>query len=123
MAHAIGFTDLVEAQKTNVKEIDTTILKQWMDDHKSFILVDVREDREWDNGHLPQAIHMGKGVIERDINKHIEDKDATIVLYCGGGYRSILAAHNIQLMGYTNVYSLAGGWRDWSSKYEIVQPE
>jgi rhodanese-related sulfurtransferase len=122
MAHATGFVDLVEAQKANVKEIDTDTLKQWMDEGKDLVLVDVREDREWDKGHLPTAIHMGKGVIERDIGKNIDDADITLVLYCGGGYRSVLAAHNIQLMGYPNVYSLAGGWRDWSSKYETVQP-
>lgn len=123
MAHASGFVDLVEAQKANVKEIDVDTLKSWADEDKNFVLVDVREDREWINGHLPNAIHMGKGVIERDIAKNVADADTTLVLYCGGGYRSILAAHNIQLMGYNDVYSLAGGWRDWSSKYETVQPE
>jgi rhodanese-related sulfurtransferase len=123
MAHASGFVDLVEAQKTNIKEIDVDTLKSWADGDKDFVLVDVREDREWINGHLPNAVHMGKGVIERDIAKNVDDADTTLVLYCGGGYRSVLAAHNIQLMGYNDVYSLAGGWRDWSSKYETVQPE
>jgi len=123
MAHATGFVDLVEAQKANVNEIDTDTLKQWADEDKDFMLVDVREDREWINGHLPNAIHIGKGIIEAHIEKRIPDANTTLVLYCGGGYRSVLAAHNIQLMGYSDVYSLAGGWRDWSSKYETTQPE
>ena len=123
MRHPHGFLELVETQKTNIKEINTDTLKQWMDQKKKFILLDVREDREWMAGYLPGAMHLGKGVIESKIESMIEDHDATIVLYCGGGYRSILAAHNISLMGYSNVCSLEGGWRAWSSKYETVTYE
>jgi rhodanese-related sulfurtransferase len=78
------------------------------------IIIDTREDNEWARGHIPNAVHLGKGVIERDIEKAIPDKDATLVLYCGGGYRSALAADNIQKMGYRNVISMDGGWRGWT---------
>ena len=76
-------------------------------------LVDVREDEEWQQGHIPGAIHIGKGVIERDVEKKIPDPNAEIVLYCGGGYRSVLAADALQRMGYTNVTSMTGGYRGW----------
>ena len=79
-----------------------------------FILIDTREDTEWARGHIPGAVHLGKGVIERDIEKTIPDKDATLVLYCGGGFRSALAADNLQKMGYRNVISMDGGWRGWT---------
>lgn len=123
MRHPDGFLKLVEAQKSNIQEINTDTLKQWLDQKKNFVLVDVREDREWMNGHLPNAIHIGKGVIESKIESLIENPQTTLVLYCGGGYRSILAAHNISLMGYSKVYSLKGGFRDWSSKYETATTE
>ncbi len=123
MRHSNAFLELVQSQKANVKEINADTLKQWMNEKKNFVLVDVREDREWMNGHLPNAMHLGKGVIESKIESIIENPETTLVLYCGGGYRSILAAHNIALMGYSNVYSLEGGWRDWSSKYETILPE
>lgn len=80
---------------------------------EQFHFVDVREESEWANGHLPQAVHLGKGVIERDIEKTVPDIGAEIILYCGGGYRSALAAYNLQKMGYTNVWSMDGGFRGW----------
>jgi rhodanese-related sulfurtransferase len=76
--------------------------------------VDVREESEWARGHIPNAIHLGKGIIERDIEKAIPEKGATVVLYCGGGFRSALAADNLQKMGYSNVISMDGGWREWT---------
>ena len=80
---------------------------------EKFLLVDVREDNEWANGHLPGAVHMGKGIIERDIEQRVPDTNAKVVLYCGGGFRSALVADNLQKMGYTNVESMDGGWKGW----------
>ncbi len=85
-----------------------------MDNGDKFILVDVREDNEWEQGHIVGATHIGKGIIERDIENHVPDLNAEIVLYCGGGYRTALAADNLQKMGYTNVISMDGGWRRWN---------
>lgn len=85
-----------------------------MDRGGKFILVDVREESEFAKDHLPSAIHLGKGVIERDIEKTVPDHDAPLILYCGGGFRSALAADNLQKMGYTNVISMDGGWRGWT---------
>src|SRR5216684_1161560 len=78
-----------------------------------FILVDVREDNEWAKGHLPGAVHLGKGIIERDIEQRVPDTNAKVILYCGGGFRSALVADNLQKMGYTNVESMDGGWKGW----------
>jgi rhodanese-related sulfurtransferase len=115
-SHASGFLDLVNDAKTRVRECTTVDVKQWQDDGKSFVLVDVREDTEWAMARLPEAIHLGKGVIERDIEKAIPDHDAEIVLYCGGGYRSALAGDALQKMGYTNVISMDGGIRGWHAR-------
>ena len=114
MKHASGFLALVNDAKTRVKELDFREIKRRLDAGEKLTLVDVREDNEWARGHLPSAVHLGKGVIERDIEKAIPDKDATLVLYCGGGYRSALAADNLQKMGYRNVISMDGGWRGWT---------
>ena len=86
-----------------------------MQDGSGVIVIDTREDREWNAGHIEGAIHIGKGIIERDIEKHVPDLNADIILYCGGGYRSMLAADALQKMGYTNVRSMSGGWREWGS--------
>jgi len=86
-----------------------------IDAGQNFTLVDVREDNEWARGHLPGAVHLGKGIIERDIEQVIPDKSAEIVLYCGGGFRSALAADNLRKMGYTNCISMDGGWRAWTA--------
>jgi rhodanese-related sulfurtransferase len=92
-----------------------------MDAGEKFHLVDVREESEWAKGHLPHAIHLGKGVIERDVEERIPDVNAPIILYCGGGYRSALAADNLQKMGYTNVWSMDGGWRGWTGAGHPVE--
>jgi rhodanese-related sulfurtransferase len=113
-AHANGFLNLVNDAKTRVKEADFTDIKKRLDAGEKMMIVDTREDSEWAKGHIPGAIHLGRGIIERDIEKTIPDKNATIVLYCGGGFRSALAADNIQKMGYTSVISMDGGWRGWN---------
>jgi rhodanese-related sulfurtransferase len=114
MDHPEGFLRLVQDAKKRIKEEDFSDIKKKLDAREPMILVDTREDSEWARGHIPGAIHLGKGIIERDIEKTIPDKDATIVLYCGGGYRSALAADNLQKMGYRNVLSMDGGWRGWT---------
>jgi rhodanese-related sulfurtransferase len=112
--HAEGFLMLVNDAKKRVKEEDYRETKKRLDAGEKFILVDTREDSEWGRGHLPGAIHLGRGIIERDIEKTVPDKNTQIVLYCGGGYRSALAADNLQKMGYKNVISMDGGWRGWT---------
>lgn len=110
--HNPGFLALVNEAKAQIKEIDVAEYQKMPRD--SHALIDVREDREWNEGHAAGALHLSKGVIERDIESQIPDKSATIVLYCGGGYRSALAALELQKMGYTNAISLDGGWRAWN---------
>ncbi len=112
--HPEGFLKLVKEAKTRIKEEDFRDIKKKLDAGEPMIIIDTREDNEWARGHIPNAVHLGKGVIERDIEKAIPDKDATLVLYCGGGYRSALAADNLQRMGYRNVISMDGGWRSWT---------
>ena len=114
MNHAPGFLAIVNDAKKRVKEWGFRDVKKRLDAGEKFTLVDVREDKEWDQGHLPGAIHLGKGVIERDIETAVPDKTATLVLYCGGGFRSALAADALQKMGYANLISMDGGWRSWS---------
>ena len=114
MDHTEGFLQIVRDAKKRIKEEDIPTVKKRLDSAEKPILVDVREDSEWARGHVPGAIHLGKGVIERDIERTIPDKSALIVLYCGGGFRSALAADNIQKMGYRNVISMDGGWRGWT---------
>ena len=114
MQHAEGFLNLVNDAKKRIKEIDYREIKKRLDAGEKFILIDTREDNEWARGHVPGAIHLGKGVIERDIEKTVPDHNAPLVLYCGGGFRSALAADNLQKMGYTNVISMDGGWRGWT---------
>jgi rhodanese-related sulfurtransferase len=114
MPHSPGFLRLVDDAKTRVREITVDEVARSQAAGESFYLVDVREDSEWDAAHAAGSIHLGKGIIERDIEAAIPDKDATIVLYCGGGFRSALAGDAIQRMGYRQVYSLAGGWRAWN---------
>jgi rhodanese-related sulfurtransferase len=114
MDHAEGFLNLVRDAKQRIKEEDVQTTKKKLDAGEKMILVDVREESEWARGHIPNAIHLGKGIIERDIEKAIPEKGATVVLYCGGGFRSALAADNLQKMGYSNVISMDGGWRDWT---------
>ena len=121
MQHANNFLALVEEYRPLVKETNVVQVAQRLQNQEQLILVDVREDHEWHQGHLPGAIHMGRGIIERDIEKAIPNKNAEIILYCGGGFRSILAGYNIQKMGYTNVISMDGGVRDWlGSGHKLV---
>lgn len=114
MQHSAAFLKLVNDAKKNIKEENCQATKRRIDDAENFTLIDTREDFEWVRGHLPGAIHACRGSIERDIEKFVSDKDATIVLYCGGGYRSALAAESLQKMGYRNVISMDGGWRHWT---------
>jgi rhodanese-related sulfurtransferase len=115
MEHSEKFLRIVEDAKTRVREIGPAEVKRKLDAGERFHLVDVREESEWVKGRLPGARHLGKGVLERDIEKAIPDTDAEIVLYCGGGFRSALAADNLGKMGYTRVFSLADGWRGWTT--------
>ena len=115
MAHSPAFLALIDSVHTSVRDVNVADTRKRMQDQPSLKVVDVREDTEWAAGHIPDAIHLGKGVIERDIEEKIPDKATEIILYCGGGFRSVLAADAIQKMGYTNVASMAGGWRDWKA--------
>jgi rhodanese-related sulfurtransferase len=114
MVHSPQFLKLVQDAKQRVKETNVPHVKKRIDAGERLILVDVREDNEWAKGHLPGAVHMGKGVIERDIEKQVPDVHTKLILYCGGGFRSALVADNLQKMGYTNVESMDGGWRGWT---------
>ena len=111
MVHSPGFLALVNDAKTRVKETDLDGYRQMLAQGAPHALVDVREDHEFLAGHVRGAVHMSKGVIERDVELKYPDKDTTLVCYCGGGFRSVLVAENLQRMGYTNVISLDGGWR------------
>lgn len=112
--HPEGFLKLVRDAKTRIKEEDIHATKKRLDSGEKFVLIDTREDTEWARGHLPGAVHLCKGIIERDIENAIPDKETTMVLYCGGGFRSALAADNLQKMGYRNAISMDGGWRGWT---------
>jgi rhodanese-related sulfurtransferase len=113
MAHSSQFLKLVNDAKKRVKETNVADVKRRMDAGENFLLVDVREDNEWASGHLPKAVHMGRGIIERDIETAVPDTATKMILYCGGGFRSALVADNLQKMGYTNVESMDGGWKGW----------
>jgi len=111
--HSPRFLKIVEEVRPRIREINIPQLKAKMDGGEQLHLVDVREDHEWAAGHLPKAVHLGKGIIERDVEQKFPDAATPLVLYCGGGYRSALAADNLQRMGYTNVLSVDGGFRGW----------
>ena len=113
MVHSPQFLKLVNEAKKQVRETNVADVKRRMDSGEKFLLVDVREDNEWEKGHVPGAVHMGRGVIERDIETQVPETSAKMILYCGGGFRSALVADNLQKMGYTNVESMDGGWRGW----------
>lgn len=113
MKHSEGFLNIVNDAKGRIREVGVAETLQRMRDDKNVKLIDVREDHEWDDSHAAGSIHLGKGIIERDIETTVPDKDTELILYCGGGYRSALAGEALQKMGYTNVFSLAGGWRAW----------
>lgn len=122
MQHAPGFLKIVDDARSRVKETTVDEIKRRLDRGDKFMLVDVREDSEFAKDHLPGAVHLGKGVIERDIEARVPDPKTEMVLYCGGGFRSALAADNLQKMGYTNVISMDGGIREWrEKKYPLVR--
>jgi rhodanese-related sulfurtransferase len=114
--HSPGFLKLVDDAKRRVRELTVEQVKAKLDRREQFTLVDVREDNEWAKDHVTGAIHLGKGIIERDAEQRLPDKNAEIVLYCGGGFRSALAADSLQKMGYTNVFSMDGGIRGWRER-------
>ena len=115
MKHSPGFLKLVDDARRRIREVSVADVKAMLDRGDRFHLLDVREESEWVNGHLPGARHLSKGIIERDIEQAIPDTATPIVLYCGGGFRSALAADNLRAMGYTNVASMDGGWREWTA--------
>lgn len=122
MKHAPGFLKIVADAKTRIKELNVADVQTKLQKKHLFVLVDVREESEWNAGHLPSAIHLGKGIIERDVEKTIPETDKEIILYCGGGFRSALAADVLQKMGYTNVWSMDGGFKGWvGAGGEVVQ--
>lgn len=118
--HSPQFLKLVTKAKSHIKEISPKSLKEKIDNQEPFYLIDVREESEWATGHIPTAIHLGKGIIERDIEKKIPDEQAQIVVYCSGGFRCALVADTLQHMGYKQVYSLETGSQGWmNAGYEI----
>jgi rhodanese-related sulfurtransferase len=114
--HSPRFLQIVQDAKKRVREVTVDDVKTKLDHGEKFKFVDVREESEYATDHLPGAIHLGKGVIERDVETRVPDLNTPLVLYCGGGFRSALAADNLQKMGYTNVLSMDGGIRDWREK-------
>lgn len=121
MQHSIEFLAIVDDAKSRITEI--SVVDSVDRQRAGANLIDVREDSEWQAGHVEGAAHMGRGIIERDIVQKIPDKDAEIILYCGGGYRSALAADMLQKMGYTNVLSMAGGWKAWNDAKLPIETE
>jgi len=113
MKHSEGFLKIVDDAKSRVREVTVAETQARTQQNREAKLIDVREDNEWEAAHAAGAIHLGKGIIERDIEATVPDKDTELILYCGGGYRSALAADVLQKMGYTNVFSMAGGWKAW----------
>ena len=114
--HPPRFLQIVDDAKSRIREVSIDQVKAKLDRGEKFLLIDVREESEWAQGHLPGAIHLGKGIIERDIESRVPDLNAPMILYCGGGFRSALAADNLQKMGYKNVLSMDGGVRGWREK-------
>jgi rhodanese-related sulfurtransferase len=118
--HASGFLALVAESKKYIKEISPQKLKEKLDNHENMHVIDVREDREWTTGHIPTAIHLGRGIIERDIEKQVPDLQQQIIVYCSGGFRCALVAESLQKMGYSQVYSLDTGLQGWiDSDYPV----
>ena len=123
MKHSEGFLKLVNDAKTRVCEVTVKEAQQRRKSDSNAKLIDVREDHEWQAGHAAGAEHLGKGIIERDIESKVPDKSTELILYCGGGFRSALAADVLQKMGYTNVFSMAGGWKAWKDSGADIQTE
>ena len=119
--HSQGFLSLVKQSKKHIQEITPQILKEKIDRSESMQLIDVREENEWETGYIPSAIHLSKGIIERDIEKRIPEHNTQVIVYCSGGFRCALVAENLQKMGYTNVYSLDTGLQGWlDAGYSLV---
>lgn len=123
MKHSEGFLKLVNDAKSRVSEVTVEQTQQRLEQNPNAKLIDVREDNEWQAAHAAGAQHLGKGIIERDIEEQVPDKQTELILYCGGGYRSALAADVLQQMGYTNVFSMAGGWKAWKDSGAEVETE
>ena len=121
MDHSQEFLTLAKNAKANVREVSVDETRKHVEQGAK--LIDVREDNEWETAHASGAIHLGRGIIERDIVQTFPDKDTELILYCGGGYRSALAAVNLQKMGYTNVWSMDGGWTAWNEARAQIAPE
>ena len=121
MKHSEGFLKVVNDAKSRIKEVTVAETRERLAADRTGLLIDVREDTEWNDGRAAGAIHLGKGIIERDIETTVPDKSTELILYCGGGYRSALAADVLQQMGYTNVWSMAGGWKAWKESGAPVE--
>ena len=121
--HDLNFLELVQSSLKNVGECDVYQVNVMLEENRKFYLIDVREDREWVQGFIAGATHLGKGIIERDISSVVTDKDELIVLYCQGGFRSALAGENIKKMGYKNVLSMSGGFSAWvNNNFDVDKP-
>jgi rhodanese-related sulfurtransferase len=123
MKHSEGFLKLVNDAKTRIREVSVADTRERMATDNSIRLIDVREDHEWSDAHASGAEHLGKGIIERDIEVSVPEKSTEVILYCGGGYRSALVADVLQSMGYTNVFSMAGGWKAWKESGAPVESD
>ena len=123
MKHSEGFLKVVNDAKSRIREVTVDETKQRMKANLNAKLIDVREDNEWEASHAAGAEHLGKGIIERDIEASVPDKSTELILYCGGGYRSALAGDVLQEMGYTNVWSMAGGWKAWKEAGAPVESD
>ena len=122
MHHSDGFLRIVDDAKSRVREVSVHEVRDKLENRRTFHFIDIREDHEWSQGRAEGSVHLGKGIIERDIEGLVPQHEEEIVLYCGGGYRSALAADALQRMGYTNVFSMAGGYRDWlKAGYPIAE--
>jgi rhodanese-related sulfurtransferase len=121
MQHSAGFLQLVADARTRIRELDVAGARELLAANPQARLIDVREDHEWQAGHAAGASHMGRGIIERDIEEAVPDKETELILYCGGGYRSALACDNLHRLGYTNVYSMDGGWKAWKESGAPVE--
>jgi rhodanese-related sulfurtransferase len=123
MKHSEGFLKLVNDSKSRIREVTVDKTRERMQADNGVRLIDVREDNEWEAGRAAGSIHLGKGIIERDIEVTVPDKATEVILYCGGGYRSALAADVLQQMGYTNVFSMAGGWKAWQDSGAEIETD
>ena len=123
MQHSAGFLKLVEDAKTRIRELDVAQTRARLNANPHALLIDVREDNEWHAGHAASAEHLGRGIIERDIEQRVPDHDTELILYCGGGYRSALAADSLLRMGYEYVYSMEGGWKAWKESGAPIEED